>query len=92
MPILLGRAYRETYESDASKRARIIVRLGFLLGEGDGILLVDEFSELPVGAQAANTDVMDRRFFQIVLIRSHAERAARNPYNIRQRRLLGLLD
>src|SRR5262249_33273697 len=54
----------------------------------------DEFLKLPVGhwrtvdPEAADSDAMDRRFFWIMFVRSHAERAAGNPDHVPLRRLL----
>jgi hypothetical protein len=52
---------------------------------------VDELAELPVSHRRAvdpetvDGDAMDRRFFGIMYIRSHAERAAGNKYHIQMR-------
>ena len=67
------------------QRAGIILRVGRDLGEGHVAGRLDELLELPVGhrravdPEAVDRHAMDRRFFRIVLVRSHAERAAGNP-------------
>ena len=69
------------------QRAGIVLRIGCDLGEGDVAGRVDEFLELPVGhrravdPEAVDRDAMNRRFLRIVLVRSHAERAAGNEHH-----------
>ena len=76
------------------QRAGIVLRIGRNFGEGDVAGRLDEFLELPVGHRRAvdpevvHRDAMDRRFFRIMLVRSHAERAAGNENHIRKGRLL----
>ena len=76
------------------QRAGIILRVGRDFGEGDVAGGFDEFLELPVGHRRAvdpktvDADAMRRRLFRIMLIRSHAERAAGNEDHVRMGRLL----
>jgi hypothetical protein len=76
------------------QRAGIILRIGRNLGERLVAGGFDEFLELPVGhrrtvdPEAVDGDAMRRRLFRIMLIRSHAERAAGNEDHIRMGRLL----
>ncbi len=70
------------------QRARIVRRIGDGLREGDVSGRFDEFLELPVGdrraidPEAVDRDAMDRRFFRIVPVRAHAERAAGNEQHV----------
>ena len=70
------------------QRARIVLRVRRDLGEGDVAGRVDEFAELPVGdrravdPEAVDRDPVDRRFFGVVPVRAHAERAAGNPHHV----------
>ena len=76
------------------QRAGIILRIGRDFGEGDVAGGFDEFLELPVGhrravdPEAVDADAMRRRLFRIMLVRSHAERAAGNEDHVRMGRLL----
>ena len=79
------------------QRARIIFRIGRDLGKRLMPSDADEIPELTVAhwrvvdPKAADTNAMNRRLFWIKLVRSHAERAAKNPHHIRRRRPLGPL-
>ena len=80
------------------QRAGIILRIGRNFGEGDVTGGFDEVLELPVGhrravdPEAVDGDAMRRRLFRIMLVRSHAERAAGNENHVRMGRLLGPLQ
>ena len=71
------------------QRAGIIVRIGRNLGKGNVAGIVDEFPKLPIGdwsavdPESVERNAMCRCFFRIMLVRSHAECAARNPSHIR---------
>ena len=71
--------------------AGIILRVGPLLGECHVSGFVDEFAELPVGngsaidSEAVHRNRMNRRLFRIMLVGSHAERAAGYPDHVRRR-------
>ena len=80
------------------QRAGIAFWIGRNFGKGDVPGGADELLELPVGhrravdPEAVDGDAMDRRFFGIMLIGSHAERAAGNPDHVRRRRLIRPVD
>ena len=83
---MLGRREHQRARIDHLRQdAGIILRIGRDLGKGDVAGCFDEFLELPVGhrlavhPEAVDGDAMGRRFFGIVPVRAHAERAARNP-------------
>src|ERR1700758_1633374 len=71
------------------QRAGIIFRIGWNLSESHMSGSADKFLELPVGHRCAiNPEIadggaMDRRFFGIMSIRSHAESAAGDLDHIR---------
>jgi hypothetical protein len=71
------------------QRARIVVRIGRDLGEGHVPRRLDEGAELTVGdrrlvdPESVDFDEMRRRLFRVVPVRSHAERAARDPSHAR---------
>ena len=73
------------------QRAGIVLRLRPFLGECHVPGFVDEFAELPVGngspidPEAAHRNRMNRRLFGIMLVGSHAERAAGYPDHVRRR-------
>src|SRR5262245_42586113 len=72
------------------QRTWIILRFGLDLGEGDVTGSVDEFAEVAVCnrgtvlPEAVYRNAMNRRFFRIMFIRSHAECAAGNPDHSRR--------
>ena len=80
------------------QRARIILRLRRDLGEGDVIRRVDELAELAVGHRRAvdpervDVDAVDGRLLGIVLVRTHAELAARHEDHVGERIRLRRFD
>ena len=86
--VLGRREHQRAGVEHVRQRAGIVLRIGRDLGEGDVAGRVDEVLELPVGhrravdPEAVDGDAMDRRLFRIVLVRSHAERAAGNPDHV----------
>ena len=73
------------------KCASVVLWLGWNFGERSVADGADEFFELPVGdrgavdPKTADRDPVDRRFFRIMLIRPHAERAAVDPNHVWRR-------
>ena len=71
------------------ERPRIVFRVGRNFGKRPVAGGADEFFELPVGhrgtvdPEAIEANTVDRRFLGIMLLRAHAERAARKsrPYS-----------
>ena len=79
---MIGRTERQRARIDhVRKDARIVLRIGRHLGEGDVTGRFDELLELPVGHRRAvhpeivDRHAMNRSFFRIVPVRSHAERS-----------------
>src|SRR3954447_19008544 len=77
------------------QRAGIVLRLRRDLGEGDVACRFDELPELavcdrgPVDPEPVDRDTVDRGFLGIMLVRPHAERAARNHDHVAASRLRG---
>ena len=77
------------------KCAGIILRVGFDLRKSDIAGRVDEFAEVsvrhrcPVYPEGVNRNPVDRPFFRVVTIRSHAEGAAGNTNHILKMRPRG---
>jgi hypothetical protein len=76
------------------QRAWIILRIRRALGEGLMAGGAHKLLELPVchrravDPETVDSDAMDWRLFGVMVVRSHAERAAWDPDHVLQRRLL----
>ena len=83
---MVGRQEHQRARIDhVREHSGIILRIGHDLGDGDVASSLDELPELPVRHRIAvhpktvHRDSVRRRFFGIMLVRAHAECAARNP-------------
>jgi hypothetical protein len=86
---VIGRIkHQRTRLQHVRQRARIILRLRCDLGKSDVTGRLDEFAKSPVRhwsgihPEPVDRDTMDRRFFRIMLVRSHAERTAGNEPHV----------
>ena len=87
-PMIGRREHQRCRVEHLRQRAGIVLRIGRNFGDGLVSGGVDERLELLVGdrrrvdPEAVDGDAMGRRFFGIVRVGAHAERAARNPDHI----------
>jgi len=76
------------------QRTGIVLWVGQNLGEGDVAGGADQFAKSAVGQrravdrEAVDGDAMDRCFFRVMLVRSHAQCIAGNPDHVRIGRCL----